>query len=249
MRHRTYFNGGYNRGGIGEDGGEAIGPVELYRSPEGLREAATKEYVDVTARDLSAFSFTKGIVPLDRFPTFFGDITKGEGSKFITLNPTGVTPGTYSKVTVDANGRITAGTALGITDIPELSWDKVSPNAPTTTVGYGIINALTFNGGVFSGPVLINGVPETRYDVVSKAYVDSNTSSTARSGDIILSVQDTTPPGYLKCNGGVVSIEMFSTLYAVIGDSFNEPTGSSVDTFSLPTKVSSLPNTHYYIKY
>lgn len=44
----------------------------------------------------------------------------------VTLANSGVTAGTYQKVTVDAKGRVTAGAALEAADIPELTLAKVT---------------------------------------------------------------------------------------------------------------------------
>lgn len=44
----------------------------------------------------------------------------------MTLANSGVTAGTYTKVTVDAKGRVTAGTTLDATDIPTLTLAKIS---------------------------------------------------------------------------------------------------------------------------
>jgi len=56
----------------------------------------------------------------------------------ITLANSGVTAGTYPKVTVDAKGRVISGTAaLTADDIPTLPWSKIS-STPTTLSGYGV---------------------------------------------------------------------------------------------------------------
>jgi len=47
-------------------------------------------------------------------------------SRTLSLQTTGVSAGTYPKVTVDAYGRVTAGTALAATDIPSLSISKIT---------------------------------------------------------------------------------------------------------------------------
>ncbi len=43
-----------------------------------------------------------------------------------TLTTTGVSLGTYTKVTVDTKGRVTAGTTLTASDIPSIDWSKIS---------------------------------------------------------------------------------------------------------------------------
>jgi phage-related tail fiber protein len=60
----------------------------------------------------------------------------------LTLTNSGVTIGTYPKVTVDIKGRVTSGTTLAATDIPSLDWDKITTGKPTTLTGYGITDGV-----------------------------------------------------------------------------------------------------------
>ncbi len=59
-----------------------------------------------------ATTTSKGIVQIDAV----GGIAVNAGA--ISLANSGVTPGTHTKVTVDTKGRVTAGTALGASDLP-----------------------------------------------------------------------------------------------------------------------------------
>lgn len=61
----------------------------------------------------------------------------------LSLGTSGVVAGTYTKVTVDAYGRVTSGTKLSSTDIPNLDWSKITTGKPTTLAGYGITDAYT----------------------------------------------------------------------------------------------------------
>ncbi|HBP6804020.1 TPA: hypothetical protein L6B28_21925 [Pseudomonas aeruginosa] len=61
----------------------------------------------------------------------------------LTLANSGVSVGTYSKVTVNAKGLVTAGAALVASDIPALDWSKITTGRPTTLGGYGITDALS----------------------------------------------------------------------------------------------------------
>lgn len=70
-----------------------------------------------------------------------------DGSQDVVLNlaltSTGVTAGTYMKVTVDSKGRVSGGTnTLSVNDIPNLSWTKITSGKPTTLSGYGITDGL-----------------------------------------------------------------------------------------------------------
>lgn len=77
----------------------------------------------------------------DGTATFTFDGTANATPTF-TLATTGVTAGTFTKVTVDAKGRVTAGATLAATDIPALDWSKITTGKPTTLAGYGISGAL-----------------------------------------------------------------------------------------------------------
>lgn len=248
MRHRTFLNGGYDRGGVTESGGTASGPVILYRDPLSPREAATKQYVDQVASDLDAAAFTRGTINPARIPSFTGDITKTDGSESLTLNPTGVVPGVYSKYQVNSQGCITSGLSLTISDIPDLPWGKVRFNTPTTVGGYGITNALTYNGGVFTGHLTLNYTATDIHHLLSKKQLEELVTDANRPGDIVLLVHQTAPRNYLECNGAQVSIFDHYSLYSVIGTLFNPPGGAEVGKFTLPTRTSDIPGTKYYIK-
>ena len=88
--------------------------------------------------------------------TFAGDVT-GSGttgaSTALTLANSGVTAGTYTKVTVDAKGRVTFGTTLSASDIPDLSLEKI----PDAWVKRSVRVATTANI-TLSGTQTIDGI-------------------------------------------------------------------------------------------
>lgn len=64
-------------------------------------------------------------------------------SRTLSLTNTGVVPGTYAKVSVDSKGRITGTSSLLDSDIPTISWSKISTSTlPNTLSGYGITDAI-----------------------------------------------------------------------------------------------------------
>lgn len=87
----------------------------------------------------------------------------------LNLVASGVTPGTYPKVQVDAKGRVTAGAALSATDVPNLDASKITTgtlsvstngNAATATK---LTTARTINGVAFDGTdsIVVNAVDST----------------------------------------------------------------------------------------
>ncbi|MCQ2010538.1 hypothetical protein NOM01_10975 [Sporolactobacillus sp. STSJ-5] len=102
----------------------------------GIAASATKL---ATARKISLGGDAGGYVNFDG--TADGTIT-------VVLANSGVTAGTYTKVTVDAKGRVTGSAALSASDIPGLDWTKVTTGKPTTVGGYGITDAIKNLGNV-----------------------------------------------------------------------------------------------------
>ncbi|MCU1309257.1 MAG: phage related tail fiber protein, partial [Candidatus Angelobacter sp.] len=66
----------------------------------------------VTGGTQAAFSDLSGSIAATQLPALTGDVTSTAGTAATTLANSGVTAGTYNKVTVDAKGRVTAGSAL-----------------------------------------------------------------------------------------------------------------------------------------
>lgn len=71
----------------------------------------------------------------------------------LTLSNSGVTPGNYGQVTVDAKGRVTNARAIQTGDVPPLDWSKIASGKPSTLTGYGIADAA---GADFVGPMSMN---------------------------------------------------------------------------------------------
>ena len=69
-------------------------------------------------------------------------LTGGGNSGAVTLTLSDVgTAGSYAKVTTDAQGRVTSGSALAVADLPSIPWSKLTAT-PTTISTYGITDAV-----------------------------------------------------------------------------------------------------------
>jgi len=100
--------------------------------------------VTVNAKGLVTAASNVFYLTTNQTITLSGDVT-GSGTTAITatLANSGVTAGTYTKITVDAKGRATSGTTLSASDIPSLDWSKITTGKPTTRDGYGITDVYT----------------------------------------------------------------------------------------------------------
>ncbi|MGZ3770196.1 MAG: tail fiber domain-containing protein [Bdellovibrio sp.] len=135
-----------------------------------------------------ATSQLNGTLSAAQMPAFNGDVSSTPGSLSLSLAASGVAAGTYKSVTVDAKGRVTAGTN------------------PTTLDGYGILNAVKNLGGVgnmsanldankpaspSSGDLFVATDTQKiyRYDGTSWALMSSNNSGSST----VTSVTGTAP--------------------------------------------------------
>ena len=103
-----------------------------------------------------------------------GDVT-GSGTTAITLTLASVgTAGTYTKVTTDAKGRITAGTTLSATDIPTLTASKISDfDTQVRTSRLDQMAAPTSSVSLNSQKITGLGTPTADTDAATKLYVDA----------------------------------------------------------------------------
>ena len=86
---------------------------------------------------------------VSQLPAFTGDATSAAGSDALTLANSGVGAGTYTKVTVDAKGRVTGGSSLASGDLPTYSGSLTSSQI-TTGLGYTPFNKA---GDTTTGPL------------------------------------------------------------------------------------------------
>jgi phage-related tail fiber protein len=103
-----------------------------------------------------------------------GDVS-GSGATAITVTLASVgTAGTYTKVTTDAKGRVTAGTTLSATDIPTLTSTKIS-DFDTQVRTSRLDQMATPTSAVGFNNQLITGLadPVSAQDAATKSYVDA----------------------------------------------------------------------------
>jgi len=223
MKVNLYEAGGRLEGGFTLPGMILTGPLLLSGNVTSPLEAVHKQYIDTAITNLNADHFTAGTIPIARMPAFTGDVSSSSGSNVIALNNSGVIAGDYTKVTVDAKGRITTGLSLTEADLPALSWDKITTGKPTTLSGYGITDAVSTSNGVITGFLTLKANPTQANHAATKQYADANVSGGAKIvlGDIVNFTTTTTPTGFLRCNGAEISKTTYSALYAVAGDTFS----------------------------
>ena len=229
MRFKIMRQGGYASAGLSSAGGTLTGSLILSGNPLQTMEAVNKSYVDGVLSNINATNLTTGTLAVGRMPAFTGDISNPQGTANFTLKASGVSPGSYPKVTVDTKGLVTNGYTLTAADMPPVSWNKITTGKPTTLSGYGITDAVPPGGGTVVGVLSVTSSPTDPLHVVNKSYVDSLSAPTVPNvtGDIIRRFDPVTPAGYLRCNGGLVSKTTYPALYAIIGDTYTPPPAAS----------------------
>lgn len=224
MRVNMYQNGGAGAQDMINPDGVASGPIILTRDPTLPMEAVPKQYVDTAITTLSASNITSGTLSAAFMPAYTGDATSSAGTATFTLAPSGVTPGRYTKVTVDSKGRVTAGSNIAESDLPPLSWADIALDKPTTVTGFGITDALRTTGGTLSQNLVLSGAPTLATHAATRGYLDDVVAAGATVqtpiGNIAQMLTTASTTGYLRCNGGSVSKTTYAALYAVVGDTY-----------------------------
>ena len=123
------------------------------------------------------------------FTTDTGKLYVGNGTDKVLINPDIAlpnigTPGTYAKVTTDAQGRVINGAALAASDIPALSLSKISDAgsaaSKNTGTASGNIPVLDANGKIDQGVLPAIAITDT-FPVASQAAM---LALTAEAGDV-----------------------------------------------------------------
>lgn len=130
---------------------------------------------DSTKAATTAFVKAQGYLTGNQSITFSGDATgSGSTSVTLTLANSGVTAGTYTKLTVDAKGRATSGTTLSASDIPTLTANKISDfDTQVRTSRLDQMAAPTAPVSANSQKITNLADPADAQDAATKAYVDA----------------------------------------------------------------------------
>ena len=136
--------------------------AHLYAGIKALMDgttAAGKAKQLETAREISISGAGTGAVSFDG--------TK-DVQLALTLANSGVQPGTYTKVTLNAKGLVTYGGGLHAVDIPSLSWISHIVDKPTTADGYGLTDVLVVGKPSAQRPILLSNVggPDWTYSAL-----------------------------------------------------------------------------------
>jgi hypothetical protein len=111
---------------------------------------------------------------------------------------------------------ITIGnTTLQVDGSQNLSWSV------NDILGYVPVNKA---GDSITGPLLLNNAPTVPLEASNKQYVDSvltNAINVPVGGLVAYDVNAPTPPGFLICNGAILSVSQYSNLYSVIGHKYD----------------------------
>lgn len=222
------------------------GSVDLTAS---AATAATQLTTDSSTK-IATTAFVKSLNYLtsNQTITFSGDASgSGTTSVSLTLANAG-TPGTYTKVTTDAKGRVTSGTTLSATDIPTLTANKISDfDTQVRTSRLDQMAAPTGSLSVNGQRITDVATPVLPTDAANKNYVDSLSQSLNVHGSADYAT--TSPVSYTYTSGGttltITTITGTDTI--AFGANHNLSIGSQIRTGDVVTGTGLAANTTYYV--
>ena len=210
----TLSSGVLSAGGAtaGATGGDVVLTGQNYLSLSG-------QTITANPIDLSGTNAT-GTLAAARFPALTGDVTTIAGSLVTTLTSTGITPGTYTSVNVDAKGRIISGVnnttlGAGLTDVDVstkapgevLQWDGSKwVNKPASTGNQSITFTATGDvTGTTTGTTSLTPTLTIGTGKVTNAMLATGIDAAKLTGTLPLSTIPTTLTGITSINGMSIS--------------------------------------------
>ena len=161
----------------------------------------------------------------DQTITLTGDVTgTGTGSFAATLANSGVTAGTYTKVTVDAKGRVTVGASLASADLPTYTGSLTSSQV-TTALGFTPYNSTNPSGyitssGSISGNAATATALQTARNINGTSFngtADINATEWYHSGrDFVNGTLITTSIDYSQVNGDPFVLQIRGNSYGSV---------------------------------
>lgn len=211
--------GGYKVAGM-----TLVGPLLLSGIVVNPMDAVHKQYVDTAAANLNASNVISGTLNPARMPALFGDFVSQQGTTNLVLVNSPVVAGDYTKVTVNSKGIVINGGTLSSSDIPSMSWNKITIDLPNTLAGYGITDGFDTDNGIVTGYIRLNAHPTLPKHAATKTYAESALSSVGGvvTGDIINRPVTGTPNGFFRCNGATLNKASYAALYSVIGNTYSD---------------------------
>lgn len=257
MKIKLYSSKGMMSDDVTLGGFTMLGYLSLSRHPEGDTEAATKRYVDDFTSVFNTSVITGGPLRKDQIINgMSGDVVPFNNTDLL-LSHTTVQSGIFNQVTVNAKGRIINASNASGSGTNGIAFSEIL-NKPTTTAGYLANNSLYVlrtNGDAsdvtIPGNLSTTLTPTVANHAVPMGFLNTlvgSLSANATVGQLKISTSSLIGSGWLQTNGGLLDKTLYSILYSVIGDTFNDVT-TPTSQFKLPDYSSkSKGSLQYYIR-
>lgn len=80
-----------------------------------------------------------GTLSLDKLPSYTnGDVISNASKELELKTINGLSSGSFTKLTINTKGQVVSGSNITASDIPELSWNKITTDKPSSLNGFGI---------------------------------------------------------------------------------------------------------------
>jgi len=205
--------------------------------------AGTSGFLKKTATDTWALD-TSTYLTGNQSITLSGDATgSGATSIAVTLANSGVTAGTYPKVTVDAKGRVTSGASLASTDLPTYTGSLTSSQV-TTALGFTPYSNANPNGYITGNQSISISGDASGTGSTSIALTLANSGATAGTyrsvtvdakGRVTAGTNPTTLAGYGITDAQALDADLTAIAGLVGTSGFLKKTAA--DTWSLDTST------------